>query len=163
MGSAPGSASSMLGRWVGRGGQMRAGMVALIFRQMNKNLKKSNPSGSADYYTLDPEHTDPARLKREREKARKLRKSQWWLDLVNRGICHYCGEKFSPGQLTMDHRIPLARGGTSTQGNLVPCCKACNNQKGLGTPVDDLFRQLEAERNSGDGSGAASDDEDKSG
>jgi 5-methylcytosine-specific restriction protein A len=128
---------------------------------MSKNVKNSNPSGSADYYTLDPEHTDPARLKREREKARKLRKSQWWLDLVNRGVCHYCGQEFPPKQLTMDHRVPLARGGTSTPGNLVPCCKGCNNQKGLATPVDDLFRQLESERLMDSGRDAATDDEDK--
>ncbi len=101
---------------------------------------------SDDYYVLNPEHTDPARLKREREKARQLRKTQWWLSLVNRGICHYCQKKFPGHELTMDHVIPLARGGTSVQGNIVPACKDCNRDKKLATPVDDLFKQLEAEK-----------------
>ena len=35
-----------------------------------------------DYYELDPAHTDPKRMKKEREKAQKLRKSQWWLGLL---------------------------------------------------------------------------------
>ncbi|MCM2323693.1 MAG: HNH endonuclease [Oligoflexia bacterium] len=101
---------------------------------------------SDDYYFLDPAFTDPARLRREREKARELRKTQWWLTLVNRGLCHYCGGKFAPGELTMDHVVPLARGGTSTQGNIVPACKDCNRDKKLRSPTDDAFRQLEHER-----------------
>ncbi len=29
----------------------------------------------------------------------------------------------------MDHLVPLARGGRSTKGNLVPACKECNTKK----------------------------------
>lgn len=98
------------------------------------------------YRILDPAHTDPARLKREREKAQKLKKSQWWLTLKNKGLCHYCNRKFKADQITMDHVIPLARGGTSTPGNIVPACKSCNQSKKLESPVDDAFAALEAER-----------------
>jgi 5-methylcytosine-specific restriction enzyme A len=101
------------------------------------------------YYTLDPGDTDPARLKKEREKARKLRKSQWWLNLVNQGLCHYCGKKFAAARLTMDHVVPLARGGTSTPGNIVPACKDCNREKSLETPAERILRELK----DGDGSG----------
>jgi 5-methylcytosine-specific restriction endonuclease McrA len=31
---------------------------------------------------------------------------------------------------TIDHVVPLVRGGTSYEGNLVPCCRACNSAKG---------------------------------
>ncbi len=105
-----------------------------------------DPNSNEDYYLLDPAHTDPKRMKAEREKAQKLRKSQWWLTLLNRGICHYCERKYAPKELTMDHVVPLARGGTSTQGNLVPACRDCNRDKKLRTPVEDVFKQLEAER-----------------
>ena len=137
------------GRWSADrwGSQMGGGVLVLNPLPM---AKPKNPSQRAPveetYFTLDPEHTDPVRLKREREKARQLRKSQWWLNLVNRGICHHCGGKFEAAQLTMDHLVPLARGGTSAQGNIVPSCKVCNSAKGLETPVDSLFRQLEQER-----------------
>jgi 5-methylcytosine-specific restriction protein A len=102
----------------------------------------------ARYHILDAKHTDPARIKREREKARELRKTRWWLDQVNRGLCHHCGGKFKASELTMDHLIPLARGGTSAKGNIVCSCRSCNQSKKLETPVDDLFEQLERERGS---------------
>jgi len=104
------------------------------------------PRQSDEYFSLDSEHTDPVRLKRERERARKLRKTQWWRDQVNRGLCHYCQKKFAPGELTMDHVIPLARGGKTTPGNLVAACRACNRDKKLHTPLDDAFAALEKEK-----------------
>jgi len=73
--------------------------------------------------------TDDAFVKRERDKARKLRASQWWKRKRSSGICHYCAAEFSPKELTMDHVIPLSRGGKSERFNLVPCCKACNTRK----------------------------------
>lgn len=68
-------------------------------------------------------------LKQEREKARKLRSSQWWKRKRSHGICHYCGRQFPVKELTMDHVIPLARGGKSERINVVPCCKECNTRK----------------------------------
>jgi 5-methylcytosine-specific restriction endonuclease McrA len=29
----------------------------------------------------------------------------------------------------MDHIVPISRGGRTTKGNVVPCCKECNNAK----------------------------------
>lgn len=98
------------------------------------------------YYILDSANTDPARMRAEREKARKLRGTQWWLDQINRGICHYCGGKFGPKELTMDHVVPLARGGASGKGNLVPACRDCNRDKKLETPVEQILKKLGSER-----------------
>ena len=92
---------------------------------------------------------DPVHIARERKKARALRKSCWWQQMLNRGICHYCGKKFSPDELTMDHVVPVARGGKSTQGNIVPCCKECNNRKKYLTPAEILLRDLEMESQEG--------------
>ena len=68
-------------------------------------------------------------IRRERQKARALRASQWWKRKRGAGICHHCGEKFPPGDLTMDHLVPIIRGGKSTKGNLVPSCKRCNTER----------------------------------
>jgi hypothetical protein len=46
----------------------------------------------------------------------------------------------------MDHLVPLARGGVSVKGNVVPACKECNAKKKLHTPVDLLFLQIEQEK-----------------
>lgn len=98
--------------------------------------------GGSEYYILDPEFSDPRRIRKEREKAQKLKKSQWWLARLNAGLCHYCGGKFKAAELTMDHVVPLARGGTSTMGNIVPACRACNRDKKLETPVERVLRQI---------------------
>ncbi len=88
---------------------------------------------------------DDVHVRREREKARELRKSDWWKNQLAQGICHYCGEHFSPEELTMDHIVPVARGGKSNKGNIVPCCKECNNEKKFLTPAEMILRQLEKE------------------
>lgn len=68
-------------------------------------------------------------IRRERQKARELRKQNWWKNRVAQGLCHYCEQKFPPKELTLDHIVPVGRGGRSTKGNCVPACKECNNQK----------------------------------
>ncbi|MEZ4484437.1 MAG: HNH endonuclease signature motif containing protein [Syntrophotaleaceae bacterium] len=75
-------------------------------------------------------------LRQERDKARELRRSQWWQNRIAAGVCHYCGCKVAPKALTLDHVVPLVRGGRSTRGNCVPCCKECNNQKKHLLPVE---------------------------
>jgi 5-methylcytosine-specific restriction endonuclease McrA len=72
---------------------------------------------------------DEAALNRERRKARELRQTEWWKRRCAKGVCHYCGRSTPARELTMDHVVPLARGGRSTKGNLVPACKDCNNKK----------------------------------
>ncbi|MCH2534264.1 MAG: HNH endonuclease [Bdellovibrionales bacterium] len=80
--------------------------------------------------------------KKEREKARVLRKSQWWKAQLASGVCYYCAQIFSPEELTMDHKIPVARGGRSNKGNVVPCCKQCNTEKRHKTPAELALEEL---------------------
>ncbi|MGQ9843987.1 MAG: HNH endonuclease [Spirochaetota bacterium] len=75
-------------------------------------------------------------VKREKQKARQLRRSPWWKKKVAAGVCYYCGKKFKPSELTMDHVIPLSRGGYSEKINIVPCCKECNTKKNSLLPVE---------------------------
>lgn len=90
---------------------------------------------------------DPRHVARERAKAKELRKSDWWKQQLARGICHYCGQKFDPDELTMDHILPVVRGGKSTRSNCVPCCKQCNNDKKYLTPAELIMRELERKQN----------------
>ena len=75
-------------------------------------------------------------IKREKEKARELRKSQWWKNRLAKGECHYCGGRFPADELTMDHLVPIVRGGKSSRGNVVPACKECNNRKKYLLPLE---------------------------
>lgn len=86
-----------------------------------------------DYFVSEVSEKE---LKREKEKARKLRQSQWWKRKRSGGVCHFCGRKFPPRELTMDHIVPVIRGGKSTKGNLVPACKECNTKKKYMLPLE---------------------------
>ncbi|MDE0030822.1 MAG: HNH endonuclease [Deltaproteobacteria bacterium] len=68
-------------------------------------------------------------IRRERRKARELRDSQWWKNRTSQGLCAHCGERFPARELTMDHLVPIIRGGKSTKGNVVPSCKSCNTAR----------------------------------
>ena len=83
------------------------------------------------HFSADPSHTG-----RERRKARELRLTQWWKQKMATGICHYCQLKFSCAELTMDHIVPIGRGGKSQKGNVVVSCKECNNKKKWMTPAE---------------------------
>ncbi len=79
---------------------------------------------------------DDAAIRRERAKARELRASQWWKRKLAKGVCGYCGRPTPPRELTMDHIVPLSRGGRSTKGNVIPACKTCNTKKKQLLPME---------------------------
>ena len=89
---------------------------------------------SNDFFSIDT--IDEALIRAERSKARELRRSRWWQQKTSTGTCWYCGLPVGFKNLTMDHVIPLSRGGRSTKDNLVPCCKACNTKKKSSLPVE---------------------------
>ena len=76
----------------------------------------------------------------EKEKARALRQSQWWSNLIHSNpACYYCANKLEALQVTMDHVVPLSKGGKSTKSNIVVCCKPCNSKKKHMTAVEFLL------------------------
>ncbi len=80
-------------------------------------------------------------IRRERARARELRSTPYFQELLRQGICHYCHRKFPREELTLDHIVPVSRGGRSTRGNLVVCCRKCNQDKGLLTPAERLLEE----------------------
>lgn len=109
---------------------------------------------SAAYLQLHPEvkrasnlayshlHPDKARVKAERRRALKygntpideLLTEAQWRDILDQyhHRCAYCGRKMD--KLTIDHVIPLAKGGTHSANNVVPACQHCNSVKNARTP-----------------------------
>lgn len=53
--------------------------------------------------------------------------------------CQYCGAKSPDVKLEIDHKIPVAAGGTNDAGNLVTACFACNRGKAASVLGDDEF------------------------
>jgi len=102
--------------------------------------------GSMTYFVV--EVTDQE-IRREKDKARELRRSRWWQTVISRRTCHWCGGDFPPEELTMDHVVPIVRGGKSSRGNVVPACKECNNRKKYLLPLE-WEEYLEKARNGGE-------------
>lgn len=75
-------------------------------------------------------------IRREKEKARRLRRTNWWEAKIQKGVCHYCNRKVGRDYLTMDHIVPVSRGGKSKKGNIVPACKECNTKKKYLLPIE---------------------------
>jgi 5-methylcytosine-specific restriction endonuclease McrA len=86
-----------------------------------------------DYFIME---VSEAEAKRERDKSRELRRSRWWQNRIAQGICHYCNQKFASEDLTMDHLVPVSRGGKASRNNVVPACKECNSSKKYLLPIE---------------------------
>jgi 5-methylcytosine-specific restriction endonuclease McrA len=68
----------------------------------------------------------------------ELLTSTEWLAILAEanGHCAYCGKE---AKLTLDHVVPLARGGKHSKDNVVPACNHCNCSKGKKT-VEEWIR-----------------------
>jgi 5-methylcytosine-specific restriction endonuclease McrA len=44
--------------------------------------------------------------------------------------CQYCGKMYSAEHLTLDHVVPVSKGGKDGWTNIVTACKKCNHRKG---------------------------------
>jgi 5-methylcytosine-specific restriction protein A len=86
---------------------------------------------SSDIDTITEE-----KVRQEKDKARNLRRTHWWNRKIDKGVCYYCRREVGREQLTMDHVVPLSRGGKSKKGNIVPACKECNNKKRYFLPLE---------------------------
>ena len=50
--------------------------------------------------------------------------------------CQYCAEHLNEANQTLDHVLPVSRGGRHEWTNLVACCKGCNSKKANQTPSE---------------------------
>lgn len=80
---------------------------------------------------------NPPNLKHEGKAERldprkmKARRAELWRKAP---FCRWCGKQLSFRESTVDHVIPLARGGTNHVKNLVIACEACNRRRGRDMP-----------------------------
>jgi hypothetical protein len=96
-----------------------------------KKARQENPEKFRErnrkYAANNQEKLNEKSARRRARKAQaptfKLSKKEIW-KLYN-SPCFYCG---NPGG-TIEHVIPIARGGSHGIGNLVPCCGSCNYSK----------------------------------
>lgn len=103
------------------------------------NERKNYLANKERYDSYRAEWRKENRLKwNSYRRARDVRKKQNGIFLIlnkefkklNNQLCFYCG---SNQNLTIDHIIPVARGGRHSIGNILVACKTCNSQKGSKT------------------------------
>lgn len=74
------------------------------------------------------------RLRIGKSRGQKLQPGEWEAILRTYSYrCAYCG--FKHKRLTMDHVVPVSKGGKHVASNIVPACKPCNSKKGTGLPL----------------------------
>ena len=74
---------------------------------------------------------DTHHVNRERKKAKELRKSNWWKKQISIGKCYYCNKKVPPNEITMDHVVPVIRGGKSIKAIALFAVKAAIIRKNI--------------------------------
>lgn len=100
-----------------------------------KSQKKMAPGKTAGYYYMDTCNENdwfrPTMRRRSFTIGERLsiyRKSK--------GTCYLCGEFVDFNSFEIEHRIPLAKGGTNELSNLFPSCHICNTIKSDIFPED---------------------------
>lgn len=69
-------------------------------------------------------------LKERLRTKRKPRFSKTNICIRDLYTCQYCDSRLSHSQCTMDHVVPLSKGGRTNWENIVVACHHCNERKG---------------------------------
>ena len=81
---------------------------------------------SAKWSTRVPAVIMLKEYQKPKQYARLSKRNVFLRDLY---VCQYCDTKCSADNATLDHVLPLSRGGKSTWTNLATSCKPCNYRK----------------------------------
>lgn len=114
---------------------MNAATVRVAKRAYYLRNKARRIAVIREWQQQNPRYAD---VKRQWTAARRARKASLptyevserdWRRLCQRhdNRCAYCGAR---SKLTMDHVVPIDRGGQHSIGNLLPACGSCNSSKG---------------------------------
>ncbi len=103
-------------------------------REASLRWKKQNPDRiremRASWYARNPDARklyEGARRARKKGGGTTLTKAEWLSKISEfQGRCAYCGVD---EKLTVDHVVPLSRGGAHTRTNIAPACLSCNTSK----------------------------------
>lgn len=105
----------------------RGKLACVYINGMSKGMRSPNVSletaiAAAKYGAIQPEVCED---RPSRKQMRKLRSEVYDTEKN----CHWCAKALAWGETTLDHKIPLAKGGTNRRDNLCISCKECNSEK----------------------------------
>jgi 5-methylcytosine-specific restriction endonuclease McrA len=77
-----------------------------------------------------------AMTKYDRVPRKEMKFSRYGIYARDGSKCQFCGKKLPSSELSLDHVVPLSRGGLSTWENVVAACVRCNTRKADRTPAE---------------------------
>lgn len=98
----------------------------------HKSDKSKNAEISKKWKAANPEQNKLLKLRgNQKRRARLAVVDNYWISSKEiRAIlklpCFYCGVS---NKITLDHVVPISRGGSNGIGNIVPACITCNTTK----------------------------------
>lgn len=96
-------------------------------------MLKGHPGRLAGFNVYDTVTNQIYYRKKRKKYSKNVRKTIY----INAGKrCQLCGKKLLLNQITIDHIVPLSRGGADTVDNIQCAYKACNKMKGDVAPED---------------------------
>lgn len=123
-------------------------------RQGEKLRAQMTAQRKKDYeYRLEIERRSRAKNKEKhrpgknaRQSIRKRKLSNTPFEIINKDLkrvydskCWRCGTK---DNLSMDHVVPISRGGNHATGNIMTLCRSCNSSKGNKFLAEWRYRDL---------------------
>lgn len=107
-------------------------VVAALRRAQRAARPEHFKNYARDYWRANPDkRNEQDANKRAKRKSGigsdKISAQDWRkLSSINGGVCCYCG---SHSKVTMDHVVPLCKGGRHKVSNILPVCRPCNSIK----------------------------------
>lgn len=65
-----------------------------------------------------------------RKRGGAFKITEEWTQQIAFSNCRYCRIKLEANNASLDHQLPISRGGKDESGNLILICMKCNRSKG---------------------------------
>lgn len=103
---------------------------------------KAKPESPSESEPSEPDHQKgPSTLIAKTPRRKFTSQERRNIYIRDKGICGICGRFVPPDCFTIDHIVPISKGGTYEYDNLQCCCKKCNQLKDDALP-DDFFKVI---------------------
>jgi len=126
------------------------------FEELRKNLgagsQVATPSELATRILKNKLEKTKARTEHARVHGKGANSGITWLQfrrenfggiyMRDKGRCIYCEQRVTREQATLDHKMPVTRGGQNTETNCSISCMWCNKDKGILSHEEYFYKQL---------------------